>query len=103
MLVMENFLSDFSAWLTVYLPPNTLLDIAGWIGTTLCVTAYLFVSLGKLKAESFLYGCTNAFGGLLLILYTLSYHTFASVAINVFWLGISLVLITRLYLKKRSL
>jgi hypothetical protein len=67
-----------------------LLDLIGFIGVLLIVTAYLFLQLDKLPSSSPSYSLLNAAGALLIILSLTFKFNLSAFIVEVFWLLISL-------------
>ena len=75
----------------VAVPPDLhLLDLTGFIGVLLIVTAYLFLQLDKLPSSSPSYSLLNAAGALLIILSLTFKFNLSAFIVEVFWLLISL-------------
>jgi len=65
-------------------------DIIGWIGATLLLTAYGAVSMGRWQGRSVLFQLFNAFGSAGLIVNSMYYGAYPSVALNIVWILIAL-------------
>ena len=74
---------------------ETLVDVAGWIGSLLLITAYWSVSKKRMQPESFVYQALNVLGSVLLIVNTYYYGAFPSTAVNVIWVCIGLFYIAK--------
>lgn len=70
-----------------------IIDIIGWLGSILVVTAYALNIYGKLSAESPAYYALNICGSACLIVNTLYHHAIPSMVVNVVWIGIAVVAI----------
>ena len=66
-------------------------DLAGWIGAGVLLTAYGLVSFEKLRAETFRYQLLNALGSFLLIVNTVYYRAYPSAFVNLVWIAIALL------------
>lgn len=65
------------------------IDIIGWAGSALVITAYALITYNKISAGSILYTIFNLLGSLFLIINTVHYHAMPSAFVNVIWLGIA--------------
>ncbi len=68
--------------------PSGSLVIIGWIGAVMYIVAYLLLTLGKLKSDSFLYHLMNVLGALGLIANAFHFNDYPNVVTNLLWLGI---------------
>lgn len=62
-----------------------LVEIIGWVGAGLLLSAYLLISNGKLVAKNYLYQGMNIFGSFCLIANTYYYGTMSLVFLNSAW------------------
>ena len=67
-----------------------LVDVVGWIGAVVLLTAYGAVSSGKLEGTSSRYQILNAVGSAFLIVNAAYYRAFPSAFVNLVWIGIAL-------------
>lgn len=65
-------------------------DLVGWLGAGLLLTAYGLVSFKKLRPESGIYQMLNATGSACLIVNTLYYRAYPSAFVNVIWIMIAI-------------
>ena len=72
------------------------IDIFGWIGSILLVTAYALISNNKIKADSYFYQIFNVIGSIALILNTYHYSAYPSTFVNAVWLAIGAVAIFKI-------
>ena len=79
-----------------------IVDILGWIGTFLFLTAYLLVSLKKVDGESLLYQGMNIVAGLLLVINTLYWKAYPSLGLNAAWIAIGLFTLGRKWSTERN-
>ena len=79
-----------------------LLDVAGIIGASLLMVAYLLLQINKLQSFGLVYSLLNAVGALLIVFSLLVNFNLAAFVIEVFWVLISLIGIIR-YLRLRIL
>jgi hypothetical protein len=74
---------------------NLIVDILGWVGSLMLITAYWSVSKKRIEPDSYIYHSFNIVGSLLLIVNSFYYGAFPSTAVNVVWVFIGLF-----YIKK---
>jgi hypothetical protein len=67
-----------------------LIEVVGWTGAALVLSAYFLITSKKVKAESKLYHSLNLFGGLFIVINTLYHSAYPSVALNSIWSIIAL-------------
>ena len=75
-----------------------LTDLVGWIGAAGLLTAYLFLSIGKLSADMYSYHLLNLVGGIGLGINTYVNHSYPATLVNLLWTCVaiySLVMIIR--------
>jgi len=72
-----------------------LIDIIGWVGSIEVILAYALNSYQKLKSDSVIFQMLNLTGGIFLIINTIYYHAYPSAFINVVWVMIAFVALTR--------
>ena len=75
---------------------EALIDLAGWVGSLLLISAYWSVSKKRMEPESFLYQSLNVIGSVLLIVNTYYYGAFPSTAVNIIWVCMGLFYIAKL-------
>lgn len=76
-------------------------EIAGWLGAVLYVSAYLLLTAGKLKADSFLYHFLNILGAVCLIINAFHFSDYPNVVTNLLWLGIGIVAVIALGVRRK--
>ena len=76
-------------------------DIVGWLGAGLLLTAYGLVSFKKLRPDSGYYQISNAAGSLGLIVNTLYYRAFPSAFVNLIWILIAILASYRMWRSAR--
>lgn len=59
-----------------------LIETLGWVGTVLYLVAYTLVSLKKTEGDSVLYQGMNICAGILLVVYSLYFKTYATTGLN---------------------
>ena len=69
---------------------NLLIDIIGWLGAVLLLTAYFLISSNRIKGASKSYQVLNLIGSGALIVNSAFYRAFPSAFVNVIWIGIAL-------------
>jgi hypothetical protein len=65
-----------------------LIDYLGWLGAAALVTAYWLVSTRKTTGDSTRYQVLNLLGGALVLINSLYYGAYPSVAVNGLWVAI---------------
>lgn len=78
---------------------NKFIEISGWLGMLMIITAYGFVSFSFLKAESFSYQFLNIGGALGILLNAFWHKAYPSFALNAAWFLIAAVSIFKLFFK----
>jgi hypothetical protein len=68
-----------------------LVDVLGWVGTSLVLAAYTFNALGKIKLSGWQYPAMNIAGGAGLIVNALSNNAWPLVALNAVWIVVGAV------------
>jgi hypothetical protein len=66
-------------------------DLVGWMGAGLLLTAYAMVSFKKLRPDSGYYQLLNAIGSCCLIVNTMYYRAYPSAFVNVIWILIAIL------------
>lgn len=79
-----------------------LIEIGGWIGTAALLLAYGLVSTRRLAGDSVPYQALNLVGGTLVLINSFHHGAMPSVAVNVFWVGIGIYALSRVFLGKSS-
>jgi hypothetical protein len=74
---------------------NVWVDIAGWVGAIALLAAYGLVSSRRVAGDSWRYQSLNLLGGALLIVNSFYYGAYPSVGVNVIWIGIALLALSR--------
>ncbi len=67
-----------------------LIEIVGYLGMGLCISAYALNVHGKLASDSKYYLLANGFGGIFLVLNSLWHWALPSAFENAVWAGIAL-------------
>ena len=67
-----------------------IIDILGWTGSVLLLSAYGLNSYQRIKSNSLLYLLLNLISGLFLAVYAYYYTAFAATFINVVWVLIAI-------------
>ena len=76
-----------------------LVNVVGWIGMALLIGAYALVTAGKLHGPGLTFQLMNLFGGGFLMVNSAYYGAWPSAALNLVWVAIGLVGLTRARLK----
>ena len=79
-----------------------LVEIAGWFGATLILSAYLLLSMGRLTGQSGIYQAMNVAGAAGFIVNGWWHGAIPSAALNVLWLFIGIVALGRIALRRRT-
>jgi hypothetical protein len=69
--------------------------IAGWIGAFVLLTAYFLVSLRRLAGNGVLFQLLNVAGSAGVAVASIAGRVWPSVALNVVWIGIGVVILVR--------
>jgi hypothetical protein len=70
-------------------------DVLGWAGAIILLSAYALVSVKRLEGNSSMYQILNLIGGALLIVNTFFYGAFPSTAVNLVWITIAVFTLAR--------
>ncbi len=76
-------------------PTTLLVNIIGWIGAVTLLAAYVLVSTRKVAGNSVAYQLMNLGGSIFLIINTLHFGAYPSVAVNVVWVCIAIIILIR--------
>ncbi|MBN1169129.1 hypothetical protein JXA63_04535 [Candidatus Woesebacteria bacterium] len=68
-----------------------IVNVFGWLGMLLILTAYYLNSVGRVKSNSKNYHLLNLFGALGIIVNTYSNQAWPAMTLNIFWLLIAAV------------
>jgi hypothetical protein len=71
------------------------MDLIGWLGAALVLSAYFLVSTRRLIGDSAAFQWLNLAGGLGLLINTLYYRAFPSSMVNIVWIIIASVTLLR--------
>ncbi|HEX2697220.1 MAG TPA: hypothetical protein VHM28_05885 [Anaerolineales bacterium] len=72
-----------------------VVDILGWVGTICDLFAYYLVSTKRLRGDAPTYQLINLLGGSLLTVNAIFYHSASAIAVNIAWIGISILTLRR--------
>jgi hypothetical protein len=72
-----------------------LIDTIGWLGSVLVVVAYALNIYKKLNSNSLVYYLLNIVGSGCLIINTIYHRAYPSTVVNVIWILIALIAITK--------
>jgi len=70
---------------------TVLIETLGWIGSGLCLSAYLLTSIGKLSGDSALFQTMNFIGGTTLAINVIWHQAWPAAVLEVCWALIGLV------------
>jgi hypothetical protein len=79
---------------------SLFINILGWTGSVLYLTAYALVSLKKTEGDSLLYQGMNIIAGLLLVIYSYSLAAYATTGLNAVWAAIGMFTLGRKWLTR---
>jgi hypothetical protein len=71
-------------------------ELVGWLGALLILSAYMFLTLGRLSANSALYQWMNVLGAAGFVVNGYWNGAIPSVALNVVWMGIGAYALMRM-------
>ena len=74
-----------------------LVDVLGWLGAALFLTAYALVSLKKVEGDSILFQGINIVAGIFLVTNTVYWKAYPSAALNLAWIGVAIYTLGRKY------
>ncbi len=77
-----------------------IVDLLGWIGSVEVILAYGLISYQKVESKSNIYQILNLTGAILLIINTIYYGAYPSTAINIVWVVIAMVALSKNYFSK---
>lgn len=76
------------------------IDVAGWIGMALLISAYGLVTTGRILGPSLTFQLMNLVGGALLMVNSAWYGAWPSAALNLVWVVIGSVGLVRARLRR---
>jgi hypothetical protein len=68
-----------------------IIEIIGWIGTVLVVTAYLLVSSERLKPKAVSYNLLNLFGAVFIGLNVFVNQAYPALGLQIVWGGVAII------------
>ena len=77
-------------------------EVAGWVGASLILLAYLLLSMGKVTGQSTLYQGMNIVGAAGFIINGWWHGAIPSAVLNVIWMLIGGVALWRIWVKRKS-
>ncbi len=77
-----------------------LIDILGWTGSVMVISAYGLNSYQRLASNSLSFILLNLIGGIFLIIYSGYYAAFANTFINVVWVIIAVPALIKYFTRK---
>jgi hypothetical protein len=81
---------------------ESAVDIIGWAGMIVLVSAYLLVSNNKIDAQTKTYQGLNIFASTCLIINTGYYGAYPAMTLNVVWVLMGLFFLTKFILNSRD-
>ncbi|HYF70591.1 MAG TPA: hypothetical protein VD884_20790 [Ohtaekwangia sp.] len=79
-----------------------VLELLGWTGSLLVLTAYGLNSYQKIKSDSTLFYTINIAGGILLTVYAYYKDASANIFINLVWIAIALPGLVKVLTRKKT-
>ena len=79
---------------------TNLVNLLGWVGSSLYLVAYALVSAKKTEGDSVLYQGLNIVAGIMVVIYTLSLGAYATTGLNAVWAIIGVVTLGRKWLTR---
>jgi hypothetical protein len=76
-----------------------VINVVGWVGMALLISAYALVTAGRLHGPGLTFQLMNLFGGGFLMVNSAYYGAWPSAALNLVWVVIGLVGLSRARLK----
>ncbi|HEX5088167.1 MAG TPA: hypothetical protein VFV89_10190 [Nocardioides sp.] len=76
-----------------------IVNVVGWVGMALLISAYALVTAGRLHGPGLTFQLMNLFGGGFLMLNSAYYGAWPSAALNLVWVVIGLVGLSRAWLR----
>lgn len=73
-----------------------MIDVLGWSGSLLLITAYYRNSRELIDAQSVSYQLMNVVGSILLVINTIYYGAYPSSAVNIIWVFIGAHFLTKI-------
>jgi hypothetical protein len=80
---------------------NDVAQAIGWVGAILLTVGYWLVSTGRVNGDGLSFQWINVLGSLFLGIAAAGGRVWASVALNSLWVGIGVVVLTRLVGRRR--
>ncbi|MCX6331119.1 MAG: hypothetical protein NTZ82_00620 [Bacteroidetes bacterium] len=74
---------------------SILIEVMGWIASVLIVGSYALNITGKLPASSKVYVLANIIGGLFFVVNTYYHQAYPSMLVNIIWVIIAIVMISK--------
>jgi len=79
-----------------------IIEVLGWIGSVLIVGSYALNITGKLPASNKLYVIANIMGGLFFVVNTYYHQAYPSMFVNIIWVMIAIVMLSKKEKKNAS-
>lgn len=79
-----------------------IVEIIGWIGTILILTAYFLVSTERLKPKANSYILMNLFGAIFIGVNVFAHQAWPTVALEVVWGGVAIIGLVKNFQAYRS-
>jgi hypothetical protein len=78
------------------------IDVLGWIGAFMILTAYALISFRRVEGNSINYQLLNIFGSIFLVINTYYYGAIPSTLVNIIWAIIAISAIITILRKVRQ-
>ena len=82
-------------------PLEIAVEVVGWAGALLILSAYLLLSMGKVSGQSMLYQAMNAVGAAGFIVNGWWHGAIPNTALNVVWMIIAAIALWRIAARRR--
>ncbi len=79
-----------------------IVEIIGWVGSILLITAYWLNSTNKINAQSIVYQCLNIIGSICFIITTVYHKAYPPAALNVVWVLIGIYYLVQIWKKNHK-
>lgn len=70
--------------------PGLGVELCGWLGGAVLISAYALVSFGRIAATGVMFQFLNLAGSVLLAANSAWHHAWPSVSVNLIWIGVGI-------------
>lgn len=81
---------------------DIFVNIIGWIGTSMIVSAYFLLTTNKLKSTHLRYEMLNFFGAIGVLIDSLYSEAYPSVGLQLVWITVTIIGVRKILTKKHS-